>query len=194
VAKAHIHLTLATKEGVSNFRKEMEETNNRKFTEEEFNGIIEFASGQNYDVNFDQTWHVQVMLQLGFQLAPLLSLRHWNVQVAEKDARDLICSDCPVIVAYATPMPGPMPASFGTPNTILMVPLNRRIALVSMLEPGLVSGELDTETVANMNSMTASQATQLYSAQEDFVWMMKDGKIGNALDLHAGLNRATSGQ
>lgn len=192
VSKAQIHLNLATKEGRTGFRNEVEESSKRRLTDEEFEGLVEFVSSGNYDVNFDQTWHVQEMLRLGFQLAPLLSLRHWHVQVAATDAPDLICSDSPVVPVYATPMPGLIPAAFGTPNTIVSIPLNRRIALTSMLEPGLVSGELDSEAVAAMNSTTASHASQLFSPEEDFVWMMKGGKIGNATALLEGLKKAAT--
>jgi len=80
-------------------------------------------------------------------------------------------------------MPGPMSPAFGTPNTIVSVPLNKRMAMVSMIEEELPHIRLDRQGVAAVNSMTAMYAGQLYSSEPDFVWIMKDGEVGNAANL-----------
>jgi hypothetical protein len=80
-------------------------------------------------------------------------------------------------------MPGPYPLGFGTPNTVLSIPLNRRLALVSMIEVQLPRRRLSRIGVAEVNSATGRYSNQLYSSEADFVWLMRNGSIGNATDL-----------
>ena len=120
-------------------------------------------------------------------LAPLLSLRKWCLWIADEAAPDLICSDSPVAPTWAVPMPGPMSPAFGTPNTIVSVPLNRRIALMSMIEEELPATSLDRDGVAAVNSMRVMYANQLYSSELDFVWTMADYRVGDAAQLLAAL-------
>lgn len=136
---------------------------------------------------FDKTWHVQQMVQMAAPLAPLLSLRKWCLWIADETAPDLICSDSPVAPTWAVPMRGPMSPAFGTPNTIVSVPLNRRIALVSMIEEELPAMNLDRDGVAAVNSMTAMYAKQLYSSGPDFVWTMADYSVGDTTQLLSAL-------
>ena len=182
VMKSQIQLTLATSEGRARFRKDLEEAG-RTLTDEEFDGLIRFAQQGEYDVNFEQTWHVQELVRMACVLAPLLSLRKWCLWVAEDSAPDLICSDSPVAPTWVVPMPGPLPPALGTPNTVVSIPLNRRIALVSMIEEQLPERRLDRTGVAVVNSMTGLYANQLYSADSDFVWVTKDHRVGSAADL-----------
>jgi hypothetical protein len=110
-------------------------------------------------------------------------VRKWCLWIADDAAPDLICSDNPVAPTSAVPMPGPMSPAFGTPNTIVSVPLNRRIALLSMIEEQLPALKLDRKGIAAVNSMTATYANQLYSPESDFVWTMADYRVGNADEL-----------
>jgi hypothetical protein len=154
-----------------------------KISDEGFEQLVSFGQCEEYDVNFDQTWHVQEMVRMAVTLEPLLSLRKWCLWIADETAPDLICSDSPVAPTWAVPMPGAMSPAFGTPNTIVSVPLNRRIALVSMIEEQLPATNLDRGGVAAVNSMTAMYANQLYSSEPDFVWTMAKYRVGNADQL-----------
>jgi hypothetical protein len=53
--------------------------------------------------------------------------------------------------------------------------------------------ELDRAGAAAVNSMTAMYANQLYSSDEDFVWLMKDNRVGQASDLLAALGEEQQG-
>jgi hypothetical protein len=74
--------------------------------------------------------------------------------------------------------------AFGTPNTIVSVPLNRRLALVGVLDEELPSIEMDRDEIAAVNSMTGMYANQLFSPEPDFVWTMKDYSVGSLQDLY----------
>lgn len=182
VSKAEIQLMLATKEGQEHFRKTLEELGH-EMSDDEFEQLVSFGKGDEYDVNFEQTWHVQEMVRMAVTHAPLLSLRKWSLWIAEDSSPDLICSDSPVASTWAIPMPGPMPPAFGTPNTIVSVPINRQIVLVSMIEEELPAISLDRDGVATVNSMTAMYANQLYSSEPDFVWTTSNYRVGNASEL-----------
>jgi hypothetical protein len=182
VSKAEIQLMLATSEGKSHFRRSLADLGHA-MSDEEFEQLVQFGRSGQYDVNFEQTWHVQEMVRMAATLAPLLSLRKWCLWVTANTAPDFICSDSPVAPTWAIPMPGPISPAFGTPNTIVSVPLDRRIAMVSMIEEELPKSQLDREGVAAVNSMTAMYANQLYSSEPDFVWTMKDYRVGNASEL-----------
>jgi len=182
VSKAQIQMTLATPEGRASFRKTLADLGH-EMPDEEFDKLVQFGQSGEYTVDYEQTWHVQQMIQMAATLAPILSLRKWRIWVADESAPDLICSDSPVAPTWAVPMPGPMSPAFETPNTLVSVPLNRRMVLISMIEEELPQTQLDRKGVAAVNSMTAKYANQLYSPEPDFVWVMKDGEVGDAANL-----------
>lgn len=182
VSRAEIQLMLATQEGQEHFRSTLAELGH-EVSDEDFEQLVAFGKSDDYAVNYEQTWHVQEMIHMAATLAPLLSLRKWQLWIADETAPDLICSDSPVAPTWAVPMPGPVSPAFGTPNTIVSVPLNRRMAMVSMIEEELPASTLDREGVAAVNSMTAMYANQLYSSEEDFVWTMKDSRVGDSAQL-----------
>lgn len=182
LSKAELQATLATEAGRAHFRTTLAE-GGHTMNDDEFDKLVRFGQSGDYDVDFEQTWHVQQMVSMAATLAPLLSLRKWCLWIAEEDAPDLICSDRPVAPTWASPMPGLISPAFGTPNTIVSVPLNRRIALVSMIEKELPHKRLDRQGVAEVNSMTALYANQLFSSEPDFVWAKEDEQIGNSTDL-----------
>lgn len=182
VSKAAIQLQLATEAGRASFRQTLNELG-QTISDEQFEELVRFGQSEQYEVNFDQTWHIKQMLQMAISLGPLLSLRNWTLWIAENGAPDLICSDSPVSPTWASPMPGPFSPAYGTLNTIVSVPLNRRMAMVSMLETELPPIRLGRDGVARVNSMTGVYANQLYSAESDFVWINREGKICNVNDL-----------
>jgi len=143
---------------------------------------VESAMENDFD-KFDQTWHVQQMIRMAIELCPWLSLRQWNLWIAEDQAPDLICSDRPVVPRWASPISGPYLPGFGTWNTVVSMPLSRRVAMVSMLEVNVGPRELGGNEVAQLNSATAENARQLYCPASDFVWLKSDGQIGSKEDL-----------
>lgn len=136
---------------------------------------------------FNQTQHVQEMIRLAALLGPLLAMRHWNLWIAADDSPDLICSDSPVAPRWFIPVSGPWSPAFGTRNTIVTVPLNRRMAIVSMLEFDLGPRTLDQEGIAQINSATGMYANQLYSSGPDFFWLTSKYRVAAKEELLAAL-------
>ena len=81
---------------------------------------------------------------------------------AAEDAPDLICSNSPVSLTWLTRVVGPYSPGFGLSNTLVSMPLSRRLAPASSFEPLPGSRIIDTQGVAEINSRTAVLATQLY--------------------------------
>jgi hypothetical protein len=182
VSKKEIHTTFSTEEGRTQFRKFMEESGD-VVSDAEFDEMVACMLSGEFKVDFEQTWHIQQMGQSALYLAPLLSQREWVLWIANDDAPDLICSDSPVVPTWASTVSGMNSPAFGTPNTVVSIPLNRRIALVSMMERRLPPLKLDRATVAAINSATGKHANQLYMSENDVVWQMGNREIGNSNDL-----------
>lgn len=131
----------------------------------------------------DQTWYIQQMIQMAAVLAPLLGLRTWQLWIADPTAPDLICSDSPVSLNWATAVTGPYPPGFGLRNTVVSIPLHKRVAMVGMLETDVGRRTIGKFEVAQLNSATGMHASQLYCPKSDLVWLMKDGSTGDRDDL-----------
>jgi len=110
-------------------------------------------------------------------------MRKWSVWVLADDAPDLICSDNPVALTWKTQNPGDWPPGFGLPNTQVTCPLTRRIMIVGSFEGQSDTCFLDADDVATANSCTGRNAERLFSAEEDFTWMMRNGQIGRKSEL-----------
>ena len=149
--------------------------------------MAEFTSSDKYVVRYDQTWDVQTMLHMGITLMPWLALRNWSLWVAEANAPDLVCSDSPVSLTWATAVQGPWPPGFGLTNTVATVPLNKRMAMVGMFKPLPAKRSIGKDEVAEVNSATCMCGEQIFSPEQDFVWKMSDGRIGGKDDLLAAL-------
>jgi hypothetical protein len=171
------------RETISNFLDEVrrKEEFARKWLEQQGHQV-ESATENDFD-KFDQTWHVRQMIRMAIKLGPWLSLRQWNLWIAEDQAPDLICSDSPVVPIWAIPISGPYSPGFGTPNTVVSMPLSRRVAMVSMLEVNVGPRTLGRNEVAQLNSTTGMYARQLYCPASDFVWLKRDGQVGSKEDL-----------
>ena len=170
------------RETISNFLEEVrrKEEFARKWLEQQGHQVA--ATTNDFEA-FDQTWHVQEMIRLAIGLGPLLSLRHWNLWIVEDQAPDLICSDSPVVPTWATSTSGSHSPGFGTANTVVSMPLGKRVALVSMPDVDMGPRMLGRHKVAQLNSATGMYAGQLYCPAPDFVWLTSDGRVGNRDDL-----------
>lgn len=139
--------------------------------------------------DFDQTWHVETIMENAEVLRPLLWMRQWSLWTVANETPDLICSDNPVGLTWTIPDTGPWPPGFGLRNTQVTFPLTRRIMIVGSFEGQPDGLTMNDKDVAIANSCTGRQAGRLFSAEEDFVWEMRDGRIGRKADLIAALTK-----
>lgn len=124
--------------------------------------------------------YVDLMVASATVVTPLLLKRHWTIVVARKDAGDLICSDRPVGLTWTTQALGQSFYSpgFGLRNTIVTVPLNRRLALWGTWDRRRGTVALDSDGVAIINSRTAMYSERyLYSARQNFRYVDPQNKV-----------------
>jgi hypothetical protein len=122
------------------------------------------------------TLHVYNALEAYEAIAPFVAGRTWSLLVADERSIDFVCSDHPVSLSWTVPVeewrgaPG-----VGHPLSEIVMPLNRRMALV-----GLVGGDglvlpADRWTVALVNTRTIRWAARyVYSPREDLVYLRQD--------------------
>lgn len=187
VSKSILQLTLATVHGRGEFRKDLE-MQGRFLTDKQFEGLILFAQSDSYEVDYEKTWHVQGMIEMAITLAPLLSVRKWSLLVADEGAPDFVCSDSPVSLDWIKRGECMHSPGFATRNTILTVPLCRRLALASTFEIDMSQVCLGREGVASINGMTIRHASQVYSPVPDFAWTF-DGNVKSSTQLLGNLAR-----
>ena len=125
------------------------------------------------------------MLKGAFGVALSLSQRNWQIWKAKDDAPDLICSDFPLSPTWAIPFHDHrvLPVMLDSPFTLVSMPLNRRFALIGVLDEELPEIAMRENDIAAVNSMTIMHANQLYSSESDFVWSTVEGSIGKREDL-----------
>jgi hypothetical protein len=129
--------------------------------------------------------YLYVMSHNAGQLVPILRQRSWTLWTCDQNAPDLICSDHPVSVSTGSSRSSGEEFGLGSPDTFVSLPLSRRIAIVGTYEQPFPRMTLDRADVAALNSATAMYANQIYSPTPDFVWMMRDWRIGTAAEFLA---------
>ncbi len=150
--------------------------------------MVEFVNSDSYRIGYgrdeqDRTWNVQTMLRMWIVLIPVLVERQWSLWLVSDDGPDLVCSDSPVYLGWRKQVGGPYSPGFGIPETIVTVPLSRRVALVGVFEPLPKRREIGKAEVARLNLSTVMYGSTVYSAEPDFVCLTSDGKIGKKEDL-----------
>jgi hypothetical protein len=188
VGKSLARLAFLGDDGAKRLRSNLEAAE-RKLSDDELKKLQAFVESDDYTVNLDQNWHIQLMRDSVGVLLPALAKRHWAVWTVADGAPDLVCSDRPVTLWQLDPHPL-IPPGFGTPNTVLTIPLSRRVLLVSRFEDLLpTSFELDAVNVALMNTFRATWASQIYSEDADWAWTV-NGELLSAQAYLDGLPAA----
>lgn len=150
---------------------------------------ITFSDGK-YKLKNDQSFHNGNMFEGARLVAPILSQRNWQIWKAKDDSPDLICSDNPVAPTWLISEQGLLPAMLESPFSLVSMPLNRRIALVGVLDEEVPEIAMEENYIAAVNAMTMMYANQLYSSGDDFVWTMNDGSIGKYEDFKQAIQNA----
>lgn len=144
--------------------------------------------GGNEEPQIDTAWHVETMLHVVERARLILPSRYAVLRICEDDAPDLICSDWPGVFRAIEPLPWPFTPNFGTPHTVLSLPVGRRCLLELSTDP--VTSEclkMNGPMVAAFNSLTAQQANQIYAGTDDWVWLDPDGNLANSNDFSKSL-------
>lgn len=146
--------------------------------------VRRFILGEDYTVSVGQTWHVGIMLDLVDRYLPALAKRNWSLGIAADDAPDLICSDTPV---SQMPFSGvdfdPKTFNIETPNTLISVPLTRRLVAFGTYEMPATVHPVNRRGIARFNTITIQMANYLFSAETNFHYLDSLNVVRERADL-----------
>lgn len=183
IHRSMLQLWCASDAGKASLRQTIE-SSGTTMDDDEFAKLLDFGRSGDYEISIEQTFCIKQIFEIAIPLTGMLSKRHWQLWSIAGEAPDMICSDCPVAASWIIPAQSQLLSpGFGVEQTIVSVPLHRRLALVGVFEEGLPESKLDAKGVAAINSMTGCHANQIYSSESDFIWMTRQHEIGNATDL-----------
>jgi hypothetical protein len=145
----------------------------------------EFVNDESrYSIIFDNHTHLNNMMISLDAIIPLLIDRKWSVLLADDKIGNFICSDSPVNLHWTKPQKTFWGPGFGLKGTDVTVPLSKNVLLLGRFEEELPTQYLSQRSIAIMNSYTALDSQRyLYSCNKDFIWYMKNNRVGNTNDL-----------
>lgn len=153
--------------------------------------LRELLEDPGFKVTIDTAGYFQSLLPAMTPITDLLGARKWGIIRAPSMGTGFICSDDPVVLLPPKDAHPFFGTGFGTPGSIVCLPLSPRHALWGIeLEPGrrpllnvaVISGS--DRTVATVNrSVLVHSHRFLYAASEDFSWLRDDNAIGSFEDL-----------
>ena len=136
-----------------------------------------------------QNFKMSMLVGLLDPAAFLMAARKWTVVRAPHDGPGFICSDCPISLCWNDPEDkGPLAPAFGMPDTSVMFPVNRSLALLGLFEASVPTSDVDVAGVGLFNMWTAFSARRfVYSAEPDFVVTLNDGTTGGRAEFMAAI-------
>jgi hypothetical protein len=157
VVKDHVRAIFATPKGWCEFRRVLEDRGMHT-EDKDFERYEQFALGEDYSADLDQTSHVQMMVEMIDPLLPALAARHWSIGIAAEHAPDLICSDFPVSAWPTKDADMSKPLSLNSPHTLLSFPITRRLIALAAFEPQTPIVEVRERGIALFNTITVTGA------------------------------------
>lgn len=152
----------------------------------EYEEMKKFIESNDYTLSVDlgQNFFAWVMINQSQDMLNSLSKRHWYLSVVAQDAPDLVCSDNPVSLSRTQITPEELQLNFSTPGTMLIFPLNRRMAIIGSHEGIMLPNPAPPKIVALINSVTCRNAERfIYNSSSDFIWRNHRNEICHTSDL-----------
>jgi hypothetical protein len=159
------------------------------YSDEEYKAFISFIEDGEYTLKTDQSLHIGNIFEGALKVALSLRQRNWQIWKAKDDSPDLICSDFPFSITRLVAENSLLPPLLESQDTMVSIPINRRIALIGVYEKEYPQYAMDENDVAVINRMTLMHANQLFSSEDDFVWSTDEGSIGKLEDLKRALKK-----
>lgn len=131
--------------------------------------LLEFLKDESrYTIEIPREASIQNMAEMADFLVPVLAKRSWSLLVAKDGKDDFVCSDRPVILVPTRPHLPPF-IGFGVPDTEVIMPLNRQMALVGHWDREGQVCEADRMIVGLINQRMLDFSERfIYSARDAF--------------------------
>ncbi len=148
----------------------------------DYETMQEFVVRDEFSIETPIEFELDSMLISFDIILELLAQRNWFLLIANESASDFVCSDRPVTLDWIGQPPG-FPCNlpgFGMLNSIVRLPLSRRMTLAGLFDRAELTCEASAELVGQTNACTCGTAERfIYSATQDFVWMHRDRSLKN---------------
>lgn len=143
-----------------------------------YEDVRNFVEKGDYSIEFGNETNIRVEINAIDGVLPCLTARHWTLLVAERDEGEFVSSDRPVTVVWKEPGMR-SPVGVGMKRTELILPLNRRQALLGVYEdpfgPILF---IPNAAIAEINSRTISNAERhIYAGTDSYIVVTQRGVI-----------------
>lgn len=147
-----------------------------------------FVESGEYEIKIPRERLITFELKMMDAILPALFARKWLLVVASANSGPFVAGDLPATLVWKHPKQVPAflrsSPGFEMPDTQVVFPLSRNIALIGEFEGqnGVSHGSL--ESVARINSRIIKSAySQVYAPNLQFKFMASGGKILQGLDL-----------
>jgi len=188
VLKSTLQSLVATDDGWQQFESHCRDAGVQHI-DEDASQLRTFILSGEYDIDLDQTSHVQKIVELVDAMLPLLAKRRWSLGIAASGMPDFVCSDAAVSLVPTDRFQHGDELHLGAPHTLLSIPLTRRAVLLGLYEarpPVFVVNEFG---VLSTNAMTITEARQVFSTEEDFAYLGSDKQRKHRADLESSLRQ-----
>lgn len=137
-----------------------------------------------YTIELSREGQIMTMFEALDAIIPLLLDRKWSMAIAGEGAGDFICCDDPVARHWTIDEHPPIVPGFGLKHSFIVVPLDRKTALIGEWEGDEEIFETDQRGVAQINSLIMASAGRfIFFSNEDFRWFTNDGRVAEAGEL-----------
>jgi hypothetical protein len=145
-----------------------------EFSEQRFEDMRAVVQADDYSIDLDQTAQVMLTFEASIAFATHLAERHWTLAILDEGAPDLICSDRLVSLVPPANVPLKKVPHVKDRNTMLMMPVTRRIVACGTYVRAKPPRTTGTFQVAALNSYTAQGARYLFHAGPDLTILAPD--------------------
>lgn len=192
VVYGEVKSMISTEEGWRKFLAASQGDSN-PLSEEEAQEFRQSILDEKFDVELDNTSHVQKIVEVVDEALPLLAERTWSIGFAASSTPDFVCSDAPVSLIPNEHFSQSDEVHLANRNTVLLMPLTRRAAVFGTFEQRPSTFQVNEHGVLSLNVYTILEAKHVFSATEDFAYLGDDGQPKGTADLVQSLSNRSGG-
>ncbi|HEY8390842.1 MAG TPA: DUF4238 domain-containing protein [Clostridia bacterium] len=145
-----------------------------------YDSMLDFLRKKEYELEFNNTFHIQNLLIVMDSVLPYLVNRNWVL--VEATEAYFICSDRPVTLHWTNPRDSFYGPGFGMKETNVIFPVNKNLLLLGRFEEIKKNHtKISREGVAWLNSLTLMQAMQyIFSPEKDFIYLSRELQVSDS--------------
>lgn len=149
--------------------------------------VRDFAMDESrYTIELSQEALIETTFKALDSIIPLLLDRKWSIALAGDGAGDFICCDDPVARHWSISQHPPIVPGFSLRHSFIVMPLDRRTALLGEWEGEEEVFTIGRQGVAELNSLIMHSASRfLFLPSQDIYWLTQDGRIAGEEELMA---------